>query len=252
MVKESGPEFLDVKVHLRNGYLAPEIYSKETDSHEYLHPTSAYLLTVSRNNPYSVALRVRRNCSDREPGDSLFVKNLIQYKAYLLHSGYDEETSDKHFIEVAKRGRKSTLKTGNRINRNRNKKRRVYNFVTSWDPMFPNIGKAVKKFAKILKEDEDSREVFSEGCFRVAYKQGHKNLKEIIASSSFAFASYGDVGQPNHRDEIAYCKKCNKCGKGNKGCKRENDLNNSPRITSVQYCGGCSVLWGIASVHVGG
>ena len=25
----------------------------------------------------------------------------------------------------------------------------------------------------------------------------------------------------------------------------------SPRITSVQYCGGCSVLWGIASVHVG-
>ena len=25
----------------------------------------------------------------------------------------------------------------------------------------------------------------------------------------------------------------------------------SPHITSVQYCGGCSVLWGIASVHVG-
>ena len=25
----------------------------------------------------------------------------------------------------------------------------------------------------------------------------------------------------------------------------------SPCITSVQYCGGCSVLWGIASVHVG-
>ena len=25
----------------------------------------------------------------------------------------------------------------------------------------------------------------------------------------------------------------------------------SPRITSVQYCGGCSILWGIASVHVG-
>ena len=25
----------------------------------------------------------------------------------------------------------------------------------------------------------------------------------------------------------------------------------SPHITSVQYCGGCSALWGIASVHVG-
>ena len=30
VVKESGLEFLDVKVHLRNGYLTPEIYSKET------------------------------------------------------------------------------------------------------------------------------------------------------------------------------------------------------------------------------
>ena len=133
--------------------------------HEYLHPTSAHPPTVSRNNPYSVALRVRRNCSDSEPGDSLFVKNLIQYKAYLLHSGYDEETIDKHFIRVAKMGRKSTLKTGNRRNRNRNrnKKRRVYNFITSWDPMFSNIGKAIKRFAKILKEDEDCREVFQKG-----------------------------------------------------------------------------------------
>ena len=110
MVKESGIEFLDVKVHLRNGYLTPEIYSKERDSHEYLHPTSAYPPTVSRNSTYSVALRVRRNCSDREPGDSLFVKNLIQYKAYLLHSGYDEEKIDKHFIRVAKMGRNQHCK----------------------------------------------------------------------------------------------------------------------------------------------
>ena len=211
-------------MQLRNGYFTPEIHSIETDSHEYLHPTSAHPPTVSKNNPYSVALRVRRNCSDREPGDSLFVKNLIQYKAYLLHSGYDEEMIDKHFIWVAKMGRKSTLKTGNR--RNRNKKRRVYNFATSWDPMFPNIGKAIKKFAKILKEDEDCREVFSEGCFRVAYRRAHKNLKEIIAPSSFAFASDGDVRQRNHKDETRYCKKCSKCGRSNKGRKRENDLNN--------------------------
>ena len=163
VVKESGLEFLDVKVDLRNDYLTLEIYSKETDSHEYLHPTSAHQSTVSGNNPYSVALRVRRNCSDREPGDSLFVKNLIQYKAYLLHSGYDEETIDNHFIRVAKMGRKPTLKPENRRNRNKNKKRRVYNFVTSWDPMFPNIGKAIKKFAKKSEEDEGCREVFQKG-----------------------------------------------------------------------------------------
>ena len=75
------------------------------------------------------------------------------------------------------------------------------------DPIIPNIGKAVKKSEKILKKNEDCRKAFPEGCFRVAYKRGHKNLKEIIASSSFSFASHWDVGQPDHRDGIEYCKK---------------------------------------------
>ena len=29
----------------------------------------------------------------------------------------------------------------------------------------------------------------------IAHKRGHKNLKEIIAPSSFAFASHGDIKQ---------------------------------------------------------
>ena len=101
--KRTGLEFLDVKMHLNNGYLVPEIYSKETTaSHEYLNPNSVHPPLVVRNNPYSVALRVQRNCWDRVAGDKLFVINLILYKAYLMHSGYDEENIDRHFIKVAK------------------------------------------------------------------------------------------------------------------------------------------------------
>ena len=62
--KGTGLEFLDVKVHLNNGYLVPEIHSKETDLHEYLNPDSVHPPSVVKNNPYSVALRVHRNCSD--------------------------------------------------------------------------------------------------------------------------------------------------------------------------------------------
>ena len=80
--------FLDTKVHLKNGYLIPEIYSKPTDSHEYLNPKSCHPPQVTRNNPYSVALRVRRNCSDRDSNDKMFIDNMVKYKAYLLESGY--------------------------------------------------------------------------------------------------------------------------------------------------------------------
>ena len=87
--ESSGHElvFLDIKVHLIDGYLVPEIYSKPTDSHEYLNPDSAHSPVVANGNPYAVAPRVWRNCSDRFENDELFVRNLIQYKAHLMHSG---------------------------------------------------------------------------------------------------------------------------------------------------------------------
>ena len=119
-------DFLDVRVHLRGGYLIPEIHSKPTDSHEYLNPLSAHPPQVAKNNPYSVALRTRRNCSDRIEQDQFFVDNLIKYKAYLLHSGYDSEMVDKQFVKVAKMKRKETLKTRTKPKLTRRK----YNFVT--------------------------------------------------------------------------------------------------------------------------
>ena len=61
--------FLDTKVHLIDGYLVPEIYPRPTDSHEYLNPGSAHPPMVANSNPYVVALRVRRNCSDRCEND---------------------------------------------------------------------------------------------------------------------------------------------------------------------------------------
>ena len=101
--------FLDTKVDLKNGYLVPEIYSKPTDSHEYLNPKSCQTPQVTLNIPYSVALRVRRNCSDRDPGDRMFINNMVKYKAYLIESGYESDQIDEHFIKVAKLKHKHTL-----------------------------------------------------------------------------------------------------------------------------------------------
>ena len=48
-VESSGSQlvFLDTKVHLKEGFLVPEIYSKPMDSHEYLNPTSAHPFPAS-------------------------------------------------------------------------------------------------------------------------------------------------------------------------------------------------------------
>ena len=146
-----------------------------------------------------------------------FVDNLIKYKAYLLHSGYDSEMVDKQFVKVVKMKRKETLKTRTKPKLNRRK----YNFVTTWDSAFPDIRKALHKFTNVLMEDEECREVFPKGSFRVAYKRGHKNLKETIAPSRSVFAgAEGPVGRKRSGREGS-CKKCGKCGMGDRGRKRK-------------------------------
>ena len=102
--------FLDTKVHLKNGFLISEIYSKSTDTHEYLNPKSSHPPNVAKNIPYSVALRVRRNCSGRIEGHTLFKKIMINYKAYVLNLGYDARDIDRSFTEVVKMKRSTTLR----------------------------------------------------------------------------------------------------------------------------------------------
>ena len=155
--------FLDTKVHLKNGFLIPEIYLKPTDSHEYLDPKSSHPLNVVKI-PYSVALRVRRNCSDRIKDDTLFKKNMINYEAYLLNSGYEVY---KLFIKAAKMKRNTTLRPKRAMCNQEVKK---LNFVTTFDPSVPVIAKVIRKFSNILSDDEECKKVFNEGSFRVFIK----------------------------------------------------------------------------------
>ena len=101
--------FLDMKVLLKNGYLVPEIYSKPTDSYEYLNPKSCNPPRVTLYIPYSVALRVQRKCSDRDPRDRMLINNMVKYKVYLIESGYQSDRIDEHFIKVAKLGEKEKV-----------------------------------------------------------------------------------------------------------------------------------------------
>ena len=213
--------FLDTKVHFKNGFLISEIYSKPTDSHEYLNPKSSHPPNVVKNIPYSIALRVRRNCSDRKEDDTLFKKNMISYIAYLLNSGYEARHIDRSFIKVAKMKRNTTLRP-KRARCNQGAKK--LNFVTTFDPSFPDIAKVIRKFSNILGDDEECKKVFPEGSFRVVYRRGHKNLKELLAPSGI-----NDIYQQVKAKRVQQegrCVKCGKCGSNPRGRKRDINLNN--------------------------
>ena len=107
-----------------------------------------------------MSLRIRRTCWDCVPGDKMFIDNLVKYKAYLFDSGYASDIIVKHFIKVAKLKRKDTL--GEKVvTRNRKSRNMKINFVTTWDPMFPDINKAFRTFYRILEEDKQCKKTIS-------------------------------------------------------------------------------------------
>ena len=92
---------------MEEGYLIPEIYSRPTDSHKYLNPSTEHPEHVTRSIPYSVGLKIRRN---RNVGDKTFTDKLVAYKGYLLDSGYTSQQTDKQFLKVAQIPKKKLLK----------------------------------------------------------------------------------------------------------------------------------------------
>ena len=169
---------------------------------------------MAKNIPYSVPLRVRRNCSDWIEGNTLFKKNMMYYKALLLNSGYEAIDIGRSFIKVAKMKRNTTLRPKGALC---NKQAKKLNFVTTFDPSFPDISKAVRKSSNILSDDEECKKVFPEGSFRVVCRRGHKNLQELLAPSRIT-----DIGQQAKAKRVQQEGRCIKCGKYG----RKKDLNN--------------------------
>ena len=149
--------FLDVNIGLTEGYLITEIYSKAIDSHEYLNPKSCHPPSVANNNPLRVALRVRRNCSDRIENDKIFKRNLVEYKAHLMHSGYKSNLIDRKFLKVVKKKRSKAIANKKEDLKCRSRK---YNYVTDFDPGFPNIMSTIQSCLPTLHEDPQCKEMF--------------------------------------------------------------------------------------------
>ena len=130
--------FLDIKVNVVKDHkaddedrflLVPSMYSKKTDTHQYLSPKSCHPKHIAENIPVMVANRCRANYSDSVKDDQLFKDALIQYEAFLLKSGYDEDLIDKKFINYAIKNKRKNILKRNHERKGRKKEIRKYRFV---------------------------------------------------------------------------------------------------------------------------
>ena len=77
--------FLDVMVSLKDGLIQTDLYTKPTDKHQYLLISSCHPTHTKRSIPYSLALRLRRICSD----DDTYKQRCKELMDYLVNRGYE-------------------------------------------------------------------------------------------------------------------------------------------------------------------
>ena len=67
-----------------------------------------------KNIPTTVANLCRTNCSDKVEDDNIFKETLVEYKAYILKSGYNEQNINEKFINLAMKKKRSHILKDNR------------------------------------------------------------------------------------------------------------------------------------------
>ncbi len=83
--------FLDTTVILEGNKLHTDLYTKPTDTHQYLSPQSCHPRHCTSSIPYSQSLRIKRICSREED----YRSRPEELKSYLLARGYKELTRSK-------------------------------------------------------------------------------------------------------------------------------------------------------------
>ena len=79
--------FLDVKINLNEeGRIVTDLFTKPTDTHEYLHRQSCHPWHCKTTIAYSQALRLRRICSQDED----FHRRAEDLKPHLANRGHGE------------------------------------------------------------------------------------------------------------------------------------------------------------------
>ena len=194
--------FLDTIVTINeDGTLTTDVFQKITDTHNYLHRTSAHPEHNKRSIPYSQFLRIKRICSD----NNQLKKRIKQYIEYFVNSGY----SRKELTRTAEKILNETLNEEKKENHNK-KDNGFIPAVTTYNEAIPNINKVFEKHWNITQTNAKCRRSLK--LTPKAVYRRNKNLKDIFVKAKFQNDS--NVTTNNEKDfKVTKCnaKRCSWC-----------------------------------------
>ena len=201
---------MDVKVSKFGDTLKSDLFTKSTDTHQYLQYSSCHPFHTKRSIPYSQTLRLRRICSEEDD----FQKRVLELKGWLNNRGYDSELVNKQVEDAMQVNRETALleKCPNDGNDND----RDVLVLTYHPALSKKVFEIIRSNHNILALGEEHRELFSRTPM-VSFRRT-KSLKDILVRAMVKCQST----EPN------VCTGCNK----RSDCQVCNILVNSDKFSN--------------------
>ena len=95
---KSEVSYLDVKFKLKGRKINTDVYSKPTDTHQYLDFKCCHPKCVKEGIPYGQALRLKRICNSEEVLDN----RLNEVRGFLLKRGFRKRNMDSRKKEESR------------------------------------------------------------------------------------------------------------------------------------------------------
>lgn len=204
-VSHRSVHFLDTKVIKdTRGNISTDVYQKPTDTHPYLHWTSAHPPHLKYSIPYSQALRLRRICSSTET----LKQRIAEYSNFFVACGYQKSRVLAEMWKVLSITQEESLRARERGTTNR------IPLVTTYNPHTKFIAEIANRNWHFLQSKERLARIFQEPPL-IAYRRP-KSLRDILVStelrSKTTRSSNNTIGTcgPCSKPKCSWCSRINK------------------------------------------
>jgi hypothetical protein len=190
--------YLDVTIYIKNQTIGTKLYTKKTDTHQYLQFPSSHPLHNKKAIPYSQALRLRRICSDIKD----FNTACDNLKTNLKKRGYPRTLITEGINKARSTERASLLEP------KRRQPDAVHRIpcILTYNPSIPNISAYLKEDWPILIANKNS--AFKQHQPIIAYKRP-QNIRDRLVRSLFSLPEKTSQTEPKGSTKCA--KKCISC-----------------------------------------
>ena len=207
--QESSPElihFLDTTVHMESdGSIWTDLYTKPTDSHNYLNYQSAHPIHLKRSLPYSQLLRLRRICTHTKD----FLKHSGMILFHFDRRGYPRDLLQKALDKALSKSREDLLP--DRVHTTTNQPNQPFVLTTQYSPHYTALQETVRKNWDLLTRSSTTKRL-AETKIVTGYRRP-KNIRDILVKAKIS-AKKPKTNPPKPNSQTRNCcirKNCNYC-----------------------------------------